>query len=135
MSEVNIFEKASRVGLCFETAKGRMNVTDLWSLPMTQGAVNLNDLAKDVKRELAKLDDQEGLVKTVKRGTQELNLKLAILTHIFEVRTVEQDADRKRQENAKISQRLAELIERKQDQELEGKTVEELQAMLEATKS
>lgn len=134
MSEVNIFEKASRLKLRFASGRGQLTVEDLWDVGLTRGAVNLNDLAKEITRQL-KNTEEEGLVKVTNSVNAELELKLAVLKHVFDVRQAEADKKAQAQENAATRQKLAELIARKQDQELEGKSVEELQAMLEATKA
>lgn len=132
MSEVNIFEKASRLKLRFATQRGDITVEDLWDVGLVKGAVNLNDLAKAITRQL-KTTEEEGLVKVNNSANAVLELKLEILKYVFGVRQAEADKKAQAQENAATRQKLADLIARKQDQELEGKSIEELQSLLNAT--
>lgn len=137
MSALNLdsqlFEKASRLKLRFASTRGDLTVEDLWDVGLTRGAVNLNDLAKAITRQL-KTTEEEGLVKTKSAANDLLELKLEILKHVFGVRQAEADKAAQAQETAATRQKLASLIAQKKDEELSGKSVEELEAMLNATK-
>lgn len=132
MSEVNIFEQAARIKLRFATARGELLVEDLWDVGLTKGAVNLNDLAKAITRQL-KTTEEEGLVKVANSANKVLELKLEILKYVFESRQAAQDKATQAAATRETRQKLAELIAQKKDQDLAGKSIEELEAMLKAT--
>ncbi|AIX13097.1 hypothetical protein HWB57_gp102 [Erwinia phage vB_EamM-Bue1] len=131
-SQDQLFEKASRLKLRFDSARGQLTVEDLWDIGTTRGAVNLNDLAKQINRQL-KTTEEEGLVKTRSAANDLLQLKLDVLTYVFGVRQEEADRAKQADEKRETRQKLAALIAQKQDQQLGDKSIEELQAMLNAT--
>ena len=131
MSE-NIFEKASRKKLRFNTNAGLLSVEDLWDLPLTEGKVNLNDLAKSVNKLIK--DDDEDFVKVRKRATKEESdnkLRLEILKRVIEVRVEEKERREKALERKREKELIANIIAEKQNEELKNKSIEELKKMIE----
>ena len=106
---------------------------DLWDLPLTSARANqanLNNIAKDVSRQL-KAEGEEDFVNPRSGADKILQLKLEIVKHVIATVQAEREEARARAERADKKARLLELIERKQDQQLEGKSLEELQTMVE----
>lgn len=64
--------------------------------------------------------------------TTELELKFNIVKHIIDVKVAELEARKDAAEKRAKKQKLMELISKKQDAELEGKSVDELMKELEA---
>lgn len=128
-----MFEKASRLKIRFDSPKGALSVEDLWDLPLTSntGKANLDDIAKVLHAEL-KRDDGVSFVTKTNPAKVIPQLKFDIVLHIIEVRVAENDAAAARQANREKKQKLMELIERKQDAALEGKSIEELRALMES---
>ncbi len=128
-----MFEKAVRLKLRFDSPQGALSVEDLWDLPLTstRGRANLNDAAKAVARQL-KTEGEEDFVNPKSGADEVLQLKLDIVKHVIQVRQSENVAALAASERKEKKERLLELIARKQDQQLEGKPLEELQAMVEA---
>lgn len=129
---MNYFEKASRMKLRFDTTKGQLAAEDLWDLPLTSmRSANLNDIAKSINREL-KASGEEDFVLPATTADEKLAIKLELVKHVIAVRIAENEdaklASDKREKKAK----LLELIARKQDQALEGQSLEELQGMVAA---
>ena len=125
MSEINIFEQASRLGLTVQSEMGVLNVTNLWGLALTK----LDKIAVDLRRQLR--EQEEGSFIQVKAADSDhTELKFRIVKHIIDVRLAENEA--KVQAKAKADQRklIAEIIARKEGEALEGKNLEELRAML-----
>lgn len=131
----NIFEQASRLRLRFDTPKGALSAEDLWDLPLTAtaGKANLDDIARGLNRELKASVDELSFVTPppVKTDTTKA-LSFEIVKHIIAVRVKERDDAQHAAEARDKKQRLLELIDRKKNLELEGKTVEELQALVNA---
>jgi hypothetical protein len=127
-----MFEKAARLKLRFVSPQGSLSVEDLWDLPLTSGRANianLNNIAKDISRQL-KAEGEEDFVNPKSGADEVLQLKLDILKHVIQTKQAENEASRAVAERKEKKERLLELIARKQDQALEGKPLEELQAMV-----
>ena len=125
-----MFEKAFRLKLRFDSPQGILSVEDLWDLPLTSARANranLNDVAKEISRQL-KASGEEDFV-TPQSGPDEiLQLKLDIVKHVIHTIQAENAEARAKAERIAKKERLLELISKKQDQMLEGKSLEELQA-------
>ncbi len=122
---MSMFEKASRAKLRFSSGKGLVSVEDLWDLPMTQ----LDRLAIALRKELRELGEADSFIEAPKRGIEELQLKFDLAKYVIEVRLAENAAEKKKQDNAAQKQKILEILGRKQDAALEGKSVEELMAL------
>ena len=124
------FEKASRLNLRFESTKGLLSVEDLWNLPLTSARnSNLDDIAKGLNRELKDTREESFVVKAT-AGDEALQLKFDIVKHIIGVRMAENEEAKLKAEKKEKKQRLMEILGRKQEEELEGKSPEEIQAMI-----
>lgn len=129
-----MFEKANRLKLRFASPQGALTVEDLWDLPLTStraNVANLNNIAKDVSRQL-KHEGEEDFVNPKSGADEVLQLKLDVVKHVIGVRQAENEAARSLAERKEKKERLLELIAGKQDEQLKAKSVEELQAMVEA---
>ena len=130
---MNIFEQASRVKLRFSTSVGNLSVEDLWELPITSNrGANLKDLAIAVQSKIAAvpvsaldfLDSSNVTVDPI------IQLQFDIIKHIIVTKQSENKA--KSEEKAKENHRaeIQELIKLKKQEQLSGKSLEELEAML-----
>lgn len=126
------FAEATRKKIRFNTARGQLSVEDLWDLPLTSPTgknVNLNDIAKELFRDL-KESQEVNFVDDVKPSTTVTSLKLDIVKEVIEVRKTERDVAIQAEARKARDQKILELIDRKADQALESKSIEELRAML-----
>ena len=125
--EIDMFEKATKQRLRFDTVKGLLSVEDLWELPLISrsNSADLDTVAKTVSKEL-KVTEEESFVKPVTVSNTALNLKLEIVKHIIAVKLQEKENRENVAEKDRKKSRLLEIIDKKQDQELESKTVDEL---------
>lgn len=127
MSEVNLFETATRKKYRFVSAFGLISVEDLWSLALIDTPANkgLDGIARALFKELKEADD-ESFVRP--KGTNEdLANRLEIVKHIINVKMSEQEANEKALLKAKEKQRLLEILHEKKDEDLKGLSVEELE--------
>lgn len=123
MSEVNIFEQATRKQVRFETTKGVLTTEDLWSMNLN----SLDKIAVALKKELDNV--QESFIKKDVQKTAE-QLKFDIVLHIINTKMREQE---ERERAAQVSlqrEKIKELIASKQNQALEQKSIDELMAEL-----
>lgn len=124
-----MFEQAVRMKLRFETAKGALTVEDLYDLPLTSAnRPNLNDIAKGLSRYLR--ENEEDFVGTASKSDTAAQLKFAIVKHVIAVRLAENEAAKAAAERRETKNRIMELIAKKQDESLQSKSLEELQAMV-----
>lgn len=126
-----MFQKASREKLRFDTGKGQLSVEDLWDLPLisTTGRPNLDSIAQELNKQL-KTSDTVSFVNPSKKTNNTVQLKFDIVKHIIDVRLAENNARLQATEKAERKEKLRKLINAKEEEDLQGKTREELIAML-----
>lgn len=121
---INLFEMATRKKFRFPF-KGTISVEDLWDLSVQ----NLDTVFKALNAE-AKQVKEESLLSTKSTEDAILEAKIEIVKHIVKVKLAEAEERTKTAEKREQKRRLQELIANKQDEELQGKSIDELQAML-----
>jgi len=123
---MSIFETAVRKKLRFDY-KGASSVEDLFDIPLK----SLDGLFKTLN---AELKDQKGesLLVTQNTVATELELKISLIKHIVTVRLEEQATRQTALDNKARKQKILEIISNKQDEELAGKSVEELTSLVNA---
>ena len=133
---MNIFEQATRKKLRFETAVGLIAVEDLWDLPLSvsitssqKRKTSLDEVAKELNKAIRESGEQS-FVKEVSTVATTLQLQFDIVKHIIDVKLLERKAAAELREHKERQQKLMAIIEEKQDQELKGKSLEELTAEL-----
>lgn len=130
---MNIFEKAARLKIRFSSGQGMISVEDLFDLPLTstvRGKANLDDIGKVILRAL-KTTEEESLVNPSAPADDMLKLQLEIVKHVIKVK---QDANAERllaKEKAEKKQRILALLADKENEEMAGKSKEELLKELE----
>lgn len=132
-----MFEKASRLKVRFETPVGLIQTEDLWDIPLLppkgrgNNGVNLDDIAKGLNKELRE-DNVESFVLQKNEPDEELVVKFEVVKRIIQVRLEDQKAAEKAAENKRKKEQILAIIAKKQDEELEGKSLEELRAALDS---
>lgn len=126
---MNIFERASRGKVRFATSKGYLSTEDLWDLSLQ----SLDAIAKGISKKL-KEEAEESFIAAQSEKNTELTLQLDILKHIISAKLVAQEAAKKQAETKAKKAQIEELILNKKSKDLEGKSVEELTAMLDELK-
>ena len=135
MSEVivvNLFERASRLKLRFDTPKGLLTTEDLWDLPLTSSKTNqanLDDVARKLYRELKETSIPSFITQFVRN---DLQTAFDVVKQVIDTRLAENAEARVKTENREKKQRILELISRKNDEALSAKSIEELQEMVTA---
>ena len=123
---INLFEMATRKKFRFPF-KGTISVEDLWDLSVQ----NLDTVFKALNAEVKQVKE-ESLLATKSTEDTILDAKIEIVRHIVNAKLAEADARTRAAEKREQKRKLQELIANKQDAELQGKSIEELQAMLSA---
>lgn len=122
MSE--IFEQASRMKIRFQY-RGQIGVEDLWDLTLRE----LDSIFKALNAKL-KTEKEESLLATKDQATSDLELRIAIVRRVVEVKLAEAAEREQAIEKARKREKILEIIERKQGAALEEKSEEDLKKML-----
>ncbi len=127
-----MFEQASRIKLRIATNLGSINVEDLWDLPLTSArGLSLDDVAKALNAQV-KDAQEESFVVEASKASEELQLAFDIVKHIIAVKKVERAEAANAADKKAKKQQLLSLISEKANEELKGKTKEELEEMVAA---
>lgn len=121
----NMFEYATRNKVRFPF-KGQISVEDLWDLR----ADDLDTVFKTLNRQV-KQSKEESLLTTKTAEDTALDIQIAIVKHIFDIKTQEANARLLDKERRAQKQKIMAILANKQEQELQNKSVDELQKMLE----
>lgn len=125
-----MYKKASKLKLRFATQKGNLTVEQLWDLSMEDLKVEVKNQYEVIKE--ASIDDDPDLsfLGDGKVDSKE-TLKFEILKDIFTTKKQEIENSAVEAEKRMKNKRIMEIIAKKQDEDLQGKSIEELKAMLE----
>ena len=131
---MDIFEQATRLKLRFATNRiGEITAEDLFDLPLTSrvGRENLDDMARGLHKQLRNGDDVS-FVEPSRTSDPVIQLRFDIVKHVINAKLEENKAEAKKRDDAEKKQKILALIADKKDDELKGKPLEELEAMLTA---
>ena len=126
MEMTNLFEIATRKKFRFPF-KGMISVEDLWDLSVQ----NLDTVFKALNAE-SKQAKEESLLAVKSDADTILDAKIEIVKHIVNVKLAEAAQRQQAAANQEKIYQLQGLIVDKQNEELRGKSIEELTAMLNA---
>ncbi len=124
MSERNIFEMATRGKYRFPY-KGQIAVEDLWDLSVTA----LDSIFKTLNSQ-AKAAKEESLLESKSAEDEILDSQIAIVKYIVSVKQEEANERSKAKERKEQKQKIMAIMASKQEETLNGKSIEELQKML-----
>lgn len=120
------FEKAIKGKYRYNSnLKGKVTTEDLYDLDKEQ----LNSIAIAISRQINSNND-EGFLKNKKVVNSSLSIKLDILKHIISSKEVAEDKAEKRIANKQKADRIMIIIADNEDDELKGKSKEELAELL-----
>lgn len=121
---MDILEKAIRLKLRFNF-KGMLTVEDLWDLKLNE----LDMIYKELNQQ-KKLQESESLL-TNNLINDIVNLQIEIIKYVVEQKQAEQLAKQTKIEKQQQKQKILEILSRKQDDDLQNKSTEDLLKMLE----
>ena len=105
--------------------KGVATVEDLWDMNVR----DLDTIFKALNAQM-KQASEESLLTTKSKEEGILEARIEIVRYIVKVKLEEAEQKKQAAANREKKQRIAEILADKQDEELRGKSVEELQKML-----
>jgi hypothetical protein len=121
-----MFELASRSKLRF-SYRGLISTEDLWDLKPEA----LDEIYRATNAELKEMSE-DSLLEKRRTGTEVLELQVAIVRHVFEVKAAEVEARNDARERKAKKERILEIIAKKQDADLENKSLDELKSLAES---
>lgn len=126
-----MFEKASRIKLRFESAKGPLTAEDLWDLPLraAPGKVSLDSIAIFYHNRL-KNDQSISFVEEKTDGDARDLLAFDIVKHIIRIRIEERKQAETERQKREMKDKLQHILAEKREAGLRDKSVEELEEML-----
>jgi hypothetical protein len=131
--ELNIFELSSRQKTRIATNRGPQPAEVLWDMPLTsKGGFDLDTVGQAVIAELEGLGTRSLVKAKPNPRIAELELQLALIKHVIDVKEAEKTAAAARAERAAEREKLMEQLAKKQDAKLEGLTEDEIKARLRA---
>lgn len=121
-----MFDQAVRLKLRFETKRGQVSAEDLWDLPLTE----LDRVAVQLQSKLRESANETSFITPAGPKDNAMQLRFDVAKHIIDVRLKERDDAKAARDKSAKKQQLLEVLARKQNAELEGKSTEELTAMI-----
>ena len=121
-----MFETATRKKFRFNY-KGSCSVEDLWDLSTKE----LDSIFKELNSNL-KQQKEESLLDVKTTSNKILDLKIAIVKHIVDVKLTEQEARKVSVFKAAQKQKLMGIIETKQDAALQEMSIKDLEKIVES---
>ncbi len=124
---MNIFEKATRIGLRFPSPKGALSVEDLWQLPLqSKSGPDLDTIARTANSSLRAVSEESFVSTRTDPKKPMYELQLEIVKHIIAVKQAENAEAAAKVDKAQKRAKLIEVLARKQDAALEQLSPEEL---------
>jgi len=122
-----VFEKITRKKIWFSTPKGNLSIEDVWDLPLTGNGLNLDDLAKELNKEVQ--DSRMSFVNPG-RGNEEASLKLEAVIYIIDTKIEEAERRAEARKAKERKQKLLEILEEKELKRLSKKKAEDIKEEL-----
>ena len=125
-----MYKKASQLKLRFNTEKGSLTVEQMWDCSRAMLARTIKSV-NDILKELEPTGDLDFLTDSnvVKATDPENKLRFDILKDIYLTKTEEANAARDEAQVKLHNQKIDTIIARKQDEELESLSLEDLEKM------
>lgn len=124
MSTEKMFELATRNKMRF-SFKGLISVEDLWDL----SAENLDIIFKALNSKV-KQSKEESLLNTKSQEDKLLDTQIEIIKYIVNVKLEEEQLKLQTKQQKEQKQKILSILSAKQDEDLQNKSVDELQKML-----
>lgn len=118
-----MFEFATRSKMRFPF-KGQISVEDLWDLRVE----DLDTVFKSLKKQVKQTKEESLLATKITEDTI-LDTQIAIVKYIFDAKVQETNARLLEKKRKEQKQKIMSILATKQEQELQNKSVEELQKM------
>ena len=128
---MNIFAKASKIKLRFNTAHGTLSVEQLWDLKQPKLAVVIKNLREEIKKADINADSELAFLdQDTSEADKILQLKFELAKAVWQYKQDDIEAAKNKAADKEHNQKILGMIKKKQDAALEDMSIEELKAML-----
>ena len=128
---MGIFETAVFDRYRYNSPKGNLTTEDLCDLPLTsKNGICLDSIAKSLNKRIKETEEDSFVHPKNNTTSKELETKLEIVKHIIKVRLDAAEAKVNAREAKIQRENIMNLIAGKKNEELQNKSIEELEAML-----
>lgn len=128
---MDIFETASRKKFRYDSAKGALTTEQLWDLPLTGGATNLDAIARSVNAELKSVTEDSFVEIKPDPRKETIATALDVVKHIIAVKMKAAEDAKAAVARADKRRKLLEALESKEDQALSAMSKEDILKKLE----
>lgn len=130
VSEINIFELASRKKIRFDSKRGKLTTEELWDLSLDQ----IDEIAIELNNKINSTATTSFVSKTTDAAATIDKLKFDIVIHVIQVRQSESEARRERATNQERARTIRAELERRKEDSIKTRSEEDLQKELESLK-
>lgn len=127
---MNIFEKATRTKMRFDSAKGQLSVEELWDLSLT----SLDFVAKQVYKKL-KEETEESFIQKKSTKNVELETKLTLVKYIIKTKLDEAEAAKVKADKETQVKFLKDLLAEKKIDQMKGMTAKQIEQQIKMLES
>jgi hypothetical protein len=128
-----LFIAATKAAIRFPTNKGELSTEQLWDLPLqSKSGFDLDTVAKTVNAALRSVTEESFVSTTTSPAKSLLELKLDVVKFIIADKIAENEANRRKADNAAQRAKLIGILGDKQDEALKSLSPEELRAQIAA---
>lgn len=120
------FKQASKEKLRFQTTKGSLSTEQLWDLSIPE----LDTLAVGLEEVHAE-SGKKSFIRKSSAKDKTAKLRFDVVLEVLTTKVEEMEAAQKKAEKKAHNNKILSLIAEKQDETLKGKSLKQLQAMLE----
>ncbi len=121
---MSVYKKASQQKLRIATERGPLSVEQLWDLPLQE----LDTLAVSLQ-EKYETSKGKSFLETKSKKDKNIKLQFDLVLDILETKVKNAETASKAAETRAHNEKIDTLIAEKQEEELKGKSVKELEAM------
>lgn len=125
-------QRVIRNKIRFLTTQGQLSVEDLWDLPLTSrtGKANLNEIAKYLDNKITAGGEKTFVASESAAVDPDVKAAFDVVIEIIKTKEAEAEARRNAQVKAERRQKILAALENRENEDLAGKSAQELQAML-----
>ena len=127
---VNLYKVAAEKRLRFPSVRGSLTVEDLFQLPLTsKNGADLDTIARTINAEVKREAEVSFVSKKSVRGA-ELQVRLEIVKDVISFKLDQEAEAESREANKAKKDKILRILARKEEEELEGLSAEELKALI-----
>lgn len=130
MTDLNLFEWATKNKVRFDIDRGKITVEELWVIPLeSTSSVSLQSIAQGLYRKINEMEELN-FVKKSTRSDTEVKRKFELVKYIIDARVEEKEKKEDQLKKKENDELIRSLIREKELDDLRNKSPEELRKML-----